>query len=148
MYSTADTPYCSRNTPEFATSATKLPTRGSRCSDGHSTAKLDAGTAVCQIVALSPMLAGLSQYVVHRVRFPSNRSVSLWYSRTWLDCTVTAMLSSLRYSSATTLTLKVSSQSLLNAGAPCSRSNPSIVTNRTRSAPHEYAAHRRYAPTR
>ena len=129
--------------PALPSSAMKLPTRGVRCRAGHSTAKLEAGTPVCQMVALSCMLAGFSQYVVRRVRLPANRSVPSLYSRTKLDCTVTAMLSSFRYSSATTLTLNVVLHALLKRS-----SNPSIVANRTKSAPHEYAAHRRYAATR
>jgi hypothetical protein len=51
---------------------------------------------------------------------------------TGLDSTVTAMLSSFRYSSARTLTLKVSLHSRPNA-----RENPASVTCRTRSSPHE-----------
>jgi hypothetical protein len=143
-YTTADTANCSRNTPELATSAKKLPALGRRCSEGHSTAKLDAGTAVCQTVSLSAMLAGFSQYVVRRVRAPANCSVSVLYSLTWLDCTVTAMLSGFRYSSATTLVLKVCVHSLSKRPS----SNPLSETNRTRSGPHENAAHRRYAATR
>ena len=71
-----------RNTPAFPSSITNVPTRGSLCRDGHSTAKLLLGTAVCQIVVRSAMLAGFSQYVRTRVRGPPKVSVRSSYSRT------------------------------------------------------------------
>lgn len=61
----------SRNTPELISSARKLPTRGRRCVAGQSTApSAEAGTAVCQIVSLTRIVAGLSQNVLLVVLLP------------------------------------------------------------------------------
>jgi len=72
----------------------------------------------------------LSQYVV--LVAPGNAPVSASHPVTRLDSSVTAMLSSFRYSSADMLTLNTSSHS-----RPSVREKPSNVTNLTRSLPHE-----------
>ena len=89
----------------------------------------DAGSA-CHTVRRTRMVAGLSQYVVRFAR--SNEPVCTSHAVTGLDSSVTAMLSSFRYSSALTLTLNTSSHS-----RPKVREKPSNVTKRVRSAPHE-----------
>ena len=61
VYTTPPTTNLSKNTPELSTSARKLPTRGSRCMDGHSATRVELGTAVCQIVSRIRMVDGLSQ---------------------------------------------------------------------------------------
>ncbi len=89
----------------------------------------DAGS-VCHTVRRTRIVAGLSQYVVRLalVKAPVLTSHAL----TGLLSSVTATLSSLRYSSARMLTLNTASHS-----RPRVRENPSKVTNRTRSLPHE-----------
>lgn len=61
VYTTPPTTNLSRNTPELRSSAAKLPTRGRRCMDGHRAARVELGTAVCQMVSLTRMVDGLSQ---------------------------------------------------------------------------------------
>ena len=92
--------------------------------------KSELAGSVCQTVSLIRIVEGLSQYVF-RVAL---RKLAVCASQavTGLESTVTAMLSSFRYSSPATLTLNVSSHSRPNL-----RENPENVTCRTRSAPHE-----------
>jgi hypothetical protein len=134
VYVTAYTANRSRNTPAFRTSATKLPSLGRRCRAGHS-AGISVGMpeeagSVCQTVSLARIVAGFSQYVL--LVAPGNPPVAASHPVTRLDSTVTAMLSSLRYSSADMLTLNTSSHSRPNV-----REKPANVTNRIRSLPHE-----------
>lgn len=69
--------------------------------------------------------------------------VSARHCRTLVSSTVTAMLSSFRYSSASTSALNVWSQWRVRFATKLGS-----CTRRTRSAPHALAAHRRYALTR
>ena len=145
VYVMAYTMNLTRNTPALSSSAANVPTRGSLWSAGQRTG-ICVGTPAepgssCHTVRLRRMVAGFSQYVV-RVA-PANSPVVWSQAVTGLDSTVTAMLSSFRYSSAAMLTLKTPVHSLLVL-----RESPSSVTNLTRSWPHEKGAHRRYALTR
>ena len=123
-----------RNTPALSTSAANVPTLGSRCMAGHSAGISvgipDEAGSVCHTVPLTRMVAGLSQYVL--LVAPGNSPVVASHPVTWLDSSVTAMLSSFRYSRALMLTLNTSSHS-----RPNDREKPSNVTNLTRSCPHE-----------
>lgn len=134
VYVTAYTANRTRNTPAFRTSARNVPTRGSRWRAGHSAGSCvgmpDEAGSVCHTVSRTRMVAGLSQYVLRLALV--NVPVVESHAVTGLLSSVTAMLSSFRYSSALTLTLNTSLHSRLKA-----RENPSNVTNRTSVAPHE-----------
>lgn len=144
VYSTANSAPRSRNTPASATSVAKLPSRGRTCCEGQSVAKLELGTAVCQIASRTCMVDGFSHSVLVRVPPPGRHvPVSACHRRTLVSSTVTATLSSFRYSIASTSALNVWSQlrvRLVTKLGSC--------TLRTRSGPHALAAHRRYALTR
>jgi hypothetical protein len=130
----ASTAYLIRKTPALTSSAAKVPTLGSLCMAGHRGGICvgmpdDAGSA-CHTVRRTRIVAGFSQYVVRLAR--RNVAVLASHAVTGLDSSVTAMLSSFRYSRPAMLTLKTSSHSRLNC-----REKPSNVTERTRSGPHE-----------
>ena len=85
----------------------------------------------CHTVSFTRIVAGLSQYVL--LVAPPNSPVSASHVSTPLDITITATLSSFRYSSAVMLMLNRPS----HARPIIPMVNPSNVANRIRSLPHE-----------
>ena len=98
------------------------------------------GTLVVKMLRETCIVGGFSQYVVYPEPVPLVVPVSTLYSLYVLCRITTAMLSSLMYSSRTTLTLNAPSHC---ADRYCT-SMPANCTYATRSEPQEYVAHWRY----
>jgi len=107
VYTTPKSTARARNTPAVTSSVAKLPSRGRRCWAGHSVVNVELGSVVWKIVSCTRIVGGLSHTVRVVVRLPPKSCVAARQDRDVETSSVTAMLSSFRYSSASTRVLNV-----------------------------------------